>query len=459
MKKDKNINLQTVETIAAIATPAGRGGVSIVRVSGPLSNNIALSMLAKTLPPRQACFNKFYAADGQVIDQGIALFFKAPGSFTGEDILELQGHGGPVVMDMLLQEVLANGARLARPGEFSERAYLNNKIDLAQAEAIADLIDSQSQQAVRSALHSLQGVFSQHIHDLVEELISLRSYIEAAIDFVDEEIDFLAEGQVLQRLHNIQEKIEHVQVQAKQGVLLRDGLNLVIAGPPNAGKSSLLNALVAKDVAIVTEWAGTTRDVLKEHMVLDGLPLHIIDTAGLHDNSNDPIEKIGIKKAQAEIQKADMILLVFDDCEYTSALCRGMMEKISSGIKIIIVRNKIDLSGANAQQKKKDNMSSEVFVSVKNLSGLDLLKAQIKEYAGYLSGNEDVFIARRRHIEALQSAAEHLCHGDQQLQMFNASELLAEDLRLAQNVLSTITGTYSSDDLLGDIFSSFCIGK
>jgi tRNA modification GTPase len=414
--------------------------------------------LSCDLAPRQARFQNFYAADGAVIDQGIALYFQSPASFTGEDILELQGHGGPVVMDMLLQTTLIHGARLARPGEFSERAFLNDKIDLAQAEAIADLIDSHSQQAARSALRSLQGTFSRRIHGLVHELISLRSYIEAAIDFVDEEIDFLSNGQVSQRIAALQSAVMDVQSQAQQGVLLRDGMKVVIAGPPNAGKSSLLNFLAGSDTAIVTDLAGTTRDVLREQIVIDGLPLHIIDTAGLRD-SIDPIEQIGIERAKKEIQNADLVLLVLDDSRQDSLQMSLVLAAVPENIRRVIVRNKIDLSGEKARRETAGTDNVELFVSIRQRQGMDLLIEHLKECAGYHPASEDSFIARRRHLEALEQAAVHLAHGSAQLNLDQASELLAEDLRQTQQALSQITGEFSSDDLLGNIFSSFCIGK
>ena len=449
------------DTIVAIATPSGRGGVGVVRISGPLSHSIGRMMLGidtgQKIRLRNAGLYDFFAADGSIIDQGIALFFQAPASFTGENVIELQGHGGPVVLDMVLQSVLSHGARLARPGEFSERAFINDKIDLAQAEAIADLIDSHSQQAARSALRSLQGQFSQRIYALVEELISLRCYIEAAIDFVEEEIDFLSDGQVSERLLVLQEGVKAIQNQARQGVLMRDGMNVVIAGPPNAGKSSLLNKLAGTETAIVTELAGTTRDVLRENIVVDGLPLHIIDTAGLRD-SEDPIEQIGIERAKNEISKADLVLLVFDNNNYDITLCHKMRDVLPSNIDVIIIRNKIDLTGTTEQLNVRGDQL-EVFVSVKQGQGIGLLIEQLKKSVGFHPGSEDSFIARRRHLVALEQAAEHLIHGSKQLHIAQASELLAEDLRQAQQALSQITGEFSNDDLLGNIFSNFCVGK
>ena len=426
--------LEQEDTIAAIATPSGRGGVGVVRISGPMSHHIARAILdlERELTPRHASLHDFYAADGAVIDRGIVLYFKASASFTGEDVVELQGHGGPVVMDMLLQTTLSHGARLARPGEFSERAFLNGMIDLAQAN-------------------------SQRIDALVHELISLRSYVEAAIDFVDEEIDFLSDGQVGQRLALLLSAINEIQLQAQQGVLLRDGMKVVIAGPPNAGKSSLLNYLAGTDTAIVTEQAGTTRDVLREQINIDGLPLHIIDTAGLRD-SEDLIEQMGIQRAKHEIQAADLVLLVFDISCRDTMLCQDMLATVPDTIDVVIVWNKIDLTGLPAQ-RHAGGKSPEVFVSVTQGQGMELLTAQLKDCAGFHPGSEDSFIARRRHLEALAQAAGHLIHGGEQLQRDQAAELLAEDLRLAQQALAQITGTFTSDDLLTNIFSSFCIGK
>ena len=451
------MELFSQDTIAAVATPAGRGGVGIVRVSGPRCRAIAQAMLGFIPAARQAHFCSFLGPDGDVIDQGIALLFSAPASFTGEDVLELQGHGGRVVMDMVLQTTLTHGARLARPGEFSERAFLNDKIDLAQAEAIADLIDSDSQQAARSALRSLQGEFSLRIQSLVSELIGLRSFVEAAIDFVDEEIDFLSDGQVEQKLHDLRLAVGSIIIEAGQGVLVHDGIRLAIIGPPNAGKSSLLNYLSGNDRAIVTELAGTTRDVLHEHIVIDGLPLHIVDTAGLRD-SEDPIERIGIERALIEVEQADMLLLVFDDRMFDAALLQSILEQVSDRVPVLLVRNKIDLSGAEAAVTHHERYH-QITVSIKTALGIENLKGQLLELAGYHPGHENTFSARRRHLDALNRAAACLEKGERQLQEHHAGELLAEELRLAQNALAEITGEFSSDDLLGQIFSSFCIGK
>lgn len=448
------------DTIAAIATATGRGGVGIVRVSGNKAATIAKAIVQTDLKPRQAHYCDFVSIDGQILDQGLAIFFPNPHSFTGEDVLELQGHGGPVVMDMLLNNVLKLGARLAKPGEFSERAFLNDKIDLAQAEAIADLIDASTEQAARNALHSLQGVFSKRIHELVESLIQLRIYVEAAIDFPEEEIDFLSDGKIEKDLLNIEAQLTQIFQEAKQGSLVRDGMRLVIAGKPNAGKSSLLNALSGRDSAIVTPIAGTTRDVLREHIHIDGMPLHIADTAGLRE-SPDQVEQIGIERAWQEIEQADRILLVVDANQNSSTdidqLWPESINKIDRR-KIILIRNKIDLSQESTGLRAKNDGQEFINISAKHHQGIDELRSYLKSIMGFQQTNESGFTARRRHLDALQRAANFLQQGKIQLQ-HAAGELLAEDLRQTQNALSEITGEFTPDDLLGRIFSSFCIGK
>ncbi len=448
------------DTIAAIATATGRGGVGIIRVSGKNVLSITQSIVKTSLKPRQAHYCDFYSAD-QIIDQGLAIFFPNPHSFTGEDVLELQGHGGPVVLDMLLNTVLKLGARLAKPGEFSERAFLNDKIDLAQAEAIADLIDASTEQAARNALHSLQGVFSKRIHELVEALIQLRIYVEAAIDFPEEEIDFLTDGKIQNDLLNIETRLTQIFQEAKQGSLLRDGMRLVIAGKPNAGKSSLLNALSGRDSAIVTPIAGTTRDVLREHIHIDGMPLHIADTAGLRE-SPDQVEQIGIERAWREIEQADRILLVVDASQNSMTdidnLWPESINKIDKS-KIILIRNKIDLSQEKTGLIKIKNNQEYLNISAKHHHGIDDLRNYLKSIMGFQQTNESGFTARRRHLDALQRAYDFIQQGKIQLQTFAAGELLAEDLRQSQNALSEITGEFTPDDLLGRIFSSFCIGK
>lgn len=453
--------MNSQDTIAAQATALGRGGVGIIRVSGPLALTIAREVLKREPSSRYAHYGNFYAADGQSIDQGIGLYFPGPNSFTGEDVLELQAHGGPVVMDFILQRVIGLGARPARPGEFSERAFLNDKLDLAQAEAIADLINSTSEQAARCALRSLQGAFSDRIHALVERLIQLRIYVEAAIDFPEEEIDFLADGKVEQDLLTIIADLEAVQREALQGSLMREGMHVVIAGKPNAGKSSLLNALAGRETAIVTDIAGTTRDVLREHIHIDGMPLHIIDTAGLRE-APDQVEKIGIDRAWHEIHKADRILMVVDSSETHAAtpehIWPEFVAQLADASKITVIRNKIDLQ-AEEPQLIQDSNYSLISLSAKQGQGIEILRDHLKACIGFSSTTEGGFMARRRHLEALENCHQQLDNGLQQLQGYSAGELLAEDLRMAQQNLGEITGEFTPDDLLGRIFSSFCIGK
>lgn len=457
------MTLLNTDTIAAIATPAGRGGVGIVRVSGPLVRNVMRSIIGKELAARVAHYGGFFErheAAPQLLDQGIALFFPGPNSFTGEDVLELQGHGGPIILDCLLRETIRLGARLARAGEFSERAFLNDKIDLAQAEAIADLIDSASEQAARSALRSLQGEFSQLIHGLVNSLIALRIYVEAAIDFPEEEIDFLGDGKVAGDIARLLDELQQIERNAKQGSLLREGMTIVIAGAPNAGKSSLLNALAGKDSAIVTPIAGTTRDVLREHIQIDGLPLHIIDTAGLRD-SPDEVEREGIRRALREIDNADHVLLVNDSSDSTVVDLDALMPSATSirlrEKPLTLIRNKCDLSQQPAQLE--NGSPTTITLSAKTGAGIDLLRQHLKVSVGYRSNGEGTFLARRRHLDALARAHDFLLQAQRELHTSRAGELVAENLRLSQNALGEITGTVSADDLLGHIFSSFCIGK
>jgi tRNA modification GTPase len=440
--------------------------VGIIRVSGPKAKEIAQALVPCELTPRQAAYTSFIDSEKHVIDQGIALFFKGPNSFTGEDVLELQGHGGQVVMDMLINAVLATGcARLANPGEFSEQAFLNDKLDLAQAEAIADLIDASSQQAARSALRSLQGEFSTQIQTLSDQIIHLRMYVEAAIDFPEEEIDFLSDGKVSGDLSAIVQSLASVREQAKQGSLLREGMQVVIAGRPNAGKSSLLNALAGRESAIVTDIAGTTRDVLKEHIHIDGMPVHIIDTAGLRE-SPDKVEQIGIERAWQAINEADHVLFVVDSTA-TSVInpfdiWPEFMQRLPHGIPVTVVRNKADLSTLDVGQSTVATQQGDISVinlSAKQGDGVDTLRSHLATTMGFDTTTEGQFIARRRHIEALDQANYHVTTGEQQLHDAMAGELLAEELRLAHQALCEITGEFTSDDLLGKIFSSFCIGK
>ncbi|MEG3765807.1 tRNA uridine-5-carboxymethylaminomethyl(34) synthesis GTPase MnmE [Alteromonas sp. 14N.309.X.WAT.G.H12] len=461
-----NVLASAQDTIVAQATAPGRGGVGIVRVSGPKASEVAERLVPVPLKPRSAAYTAFLASDKQIIDQGIALFFKGPNSFTGEDVLELQGHGGQIVMDMLIDAILAcPGVRLARPGEFSEQAFLNDKLDLAQAEAIADLIDASSKQAARSAVRSLQGEFSNTITALSEQIIHLRMYVEAAIDFPDEEIDFLSDGKVAGDLAAIVSALAEVKQKAKQGALLREGMQVVIAGRPNAGKSSLLNALAGKDSAIVTDIAGTTRDVLREHIDINGMPVHIIDTAGLRE-SPDTVEKIGIERAWQAIAEADRVLFVVDSTETNTIdpyeIWPEFMARLPANIPTTVIRNKADISGETPGVQRINTQHGNIDVIALSAStglGIDTLRSHLAETMGLDTTTEGQFIARRRHLDALDKASEHVDNGQQQLLNHLAGELLAEELRLAHQSLTEITGEFTSDDLLGRIFSSFCIGK
>jgi len=447
------VQQQYQDTIAAIATPPGNGGVGIIRISGPSAFEISSNLTHKTPAPRQALFTSYRDADNSVIDSGLVIFFPNPSSYTGEDTIELQGHGGSVVLGMLLKRVLSLGARLANPGEFTERAFLNNKLDLAQAEAVADLIESSTEQSVRSAQKSMQGVFSKQINELVEQLTELRIFVEAAIDFVDEEIDFLSDGVVENKMLKLSDKIKTIQKTAQQGRLLRDGMTVVLAGKPNAGKSSLLNALAGHEAAIVTEIAGTTRDILKERIQIDGMPLHIIDTAGLRESEN-VVEKEGIRRAHEEIKQADKVLLLIDS---TDPEINSVMKTLPTGLDITKIYNKIDLIDVEPEITETEH-GCQIYLSVKKDIGMGLLTDYLKKSVGFNGETDDVFIARKRHIEALSQGQKSVESALQQLQN-QAGELVAEDLRQAQNSLAEITGAFSSDDLLGRIFSSFCIGK
>ncbi|MEH6354515.1 MAG: tRNA uridine-5-carboxymethylaminomethyl(34) synthesis GTPase MnmE [Marinobacter sp.] len=451
------------ETIAAIATAPGQAGVGIVRVSGPQATAIAHSLLGYEPKPRYAHYGPFKDRQGELIDEGIGLFFPNPHSFTGEDVFELQGHGGTVILDLLLREVCALGARLARPGEFSERAFLNDKLDLAQAEAIADLIESSSEQAARCAVRSMQGVFSRRIEALVDAVTHLRIYVEAAIDFPEEEIDFLADGKVATDLQNLRDQLQGIMLEAQQGTILRDGMKVVIAGRPNAGKSSLLNALAGREAAIVTAIEGTTRDVLREHIHIDGMPLHIIDTAGLRD-SLDEVEQIGIARAWDEIRQADRILLMVDatttDKTSPHEIWPDFIGQLPATAPITVIRNKVDLSGENVGLFELSPQQAPVIrLAAKSSVGLEALRDHLKQCMGFASTTEGGFLARRRHLDALERAAEFLVQGQAQLEGYGAGELLAEDLRAAQDALGEITGQMTPDELLGKIFGSFCIGK
>ena len=447
------------DTIVAIATAAGRGGVGVVRLSGLDVLPFINSLIGKPLLPRRATYSVFSDAEGEAIDEGVALYFPGPSSFTGESILELQGHGGMVVLDRLVRRCVELGARVARPGEFSERAFFNDKMDLAQAEAIADLIDASSVEAARSAVRSMQGEFSQLINELVETMIQVRIFVEAAIDFPEEEIDFLQDKMLAADLDQLCNDLTEVLAQAQQGAILRDGLTVVLAGKPNAGKSSLLNALAGIDAAIVTAVPGTTRDVLRERITLGGLPLNIIDTAGLRDSDNE-IEQEGVRRAWKEIANADQVLFVADATDTSNPKLEELwpeyfQRNLGSTQSVTLLLNKIDLSGHQPGEIDETTLA----ISAKDKSGFDALASHLQAKAGYLGHGEGLFSARRRHLIALTNALTFVQNGIDQLKGAGAGELLAEDLRQAQNELSEITGQFTSDDLLGRIFSSFCIGK
>ena len=443
-----------IETICALATAIGQSGIGVIRVSGPLSKIISKKILHLELKPRHAFYGPFYDNEDNTIDKGVAIYFPGPNSYTGEDVVEFQGHGGMSVMRKLLETALIFGARLSEPGEFSKRAFLNGKMDLVQAEAVQDLIQSSSEESALSAVRSLTGEFSEKINHLLSELTSLRVFVEATIDFSDEEIDFLESHQVSTKLQNLKDLLASILESANQGAILRDGLHVAIAGKPNAGKSSLLNALTKQPSAIVTDIAGTTRDVLKETIHVDGMPLHIIDTAGLH-NSEDIIEQEGIRRAYTEINNADVVLLVFDTKDELPDF--SILPDLVKNKPIICIRNKIDLLNTKSEVNKLGNQL-EVCLSAKNGDGVDLLRKALAEFAGLNSGGEGVFLARKRHIDSIDQTLIYIDSAIEQLEG-GASELVAEDLRQAGMSLGQITGEFSSDDLLGEIFSSFCIGK
>ena len=445
------------DTIAAVATPPGSGGIGIVRISGPNAPEIARALLGRLPAARHASFARFRGTDGSTLDEGLALYFPAPHSFTGEPVLELHGHGGPVVLDLVLQAALKLGARPARAGEFSERAFLNGKLDLAQAEAIADLIESASAEAARAALRSLQGAFSQRVRAISEQLIGLRLHIEAALDFPEEEIDFLADESLSQRAHRLTGEIDALLAATRQGQLLHDGMTVVLAGRPNAGKSSLLNALAQHDSAIVSPVPGTTRDIVRERIQIDGLPLHVLDTAGLRESS-DSIESEGVRRTHEAMRRANRVLLVIDDKEEEEEGVRALRAQLPDGASITLVRNKIDRSGRRAGPVASTSDIPEIAISALDGRGLDALRTHLKECMGYRVAGEGTFSARRRHIDALERVRAHLKTGLSQLAA-RRGELAAEELRQAQQGLGEITGEFTSDDLLGRIFSSFCIGK
>ena len=445
------------DTIVALATPLGKGGIGVVRVSGPIVDVITNNLTGGIPKERVATFTQFMDAKGSPIDQGLALFFRSPRSFTGEDVLEIQGHGGPIVMNLIVERVRELGARLARPGEFSERAFFNDKIDLSQAEAIADLIDSASNQAATSAMRSLSGEFSKKIYRITESLIELRVFIEAAIDFPEEEIDFLDDPRIGNGLEELIEEITDLKLQANQGALLREGISIVLAGRPNAGKSSLMNRFTGTDTSIVTEIAGTTRDVIDEHVHLDGVPIRLIDTAGLREG-DDPIEIEGVRRAVREIDQADYVLVVVDLDSHREDLkdhVELLLQEIPQNASYLVVLNKADIWQPEAVDLGREYILTSALTGL----GIDTLKDRLKEGIGYSSGMEGCFIARSRHLEALQRGLEAVLKGKALYSDNKAGELLAEELNHCQQALGEITGEFTSDDLLGRIFSTFCIGK
>lgn len=442
------------DVIAAVATAPGRGGIGVIRVSGPDLAGFAQTLTGRSPVPRLATLASFRDAQGEPIDQGLLLYFRAPASYTGEDVLELQGHGGPVVMQMLLARCLELGARLAEPGEFTRRAFLNERLDLAQAEGVADLIDASTSAAARSALRSLSGRFSADIHTWRDKLVDLRMLVEATLDFPDEEVDFLEAARAIPRLQALQAELQGLLAKARQGSLLRRGLQVVLAGQPNVGKSSLLNQLSGEDRAIVTDVAGTTRDVLREAIQIEGIPLHIIDTAGLR-TTEDVVEKIGIERSWREIAGADVVLRLVDAGQGITAADHEIDARLPEGVPVIWVFNKLDLTTGQAREEAcADGL--HIWLSARTGEGLTLLQAALLRIAGWEAHGEDVYLARERHLESLRSALLHL---EQGLALVEQLDLLAEELRLAQEDVNTITGEFGADDLLGVIFSRFCIGK
>lgn len=441
------------DTITAIATPLGKGGVGVIRVSGPKVQEIAHDILGTVPPARKAVFAQFKNAKQDIIDSGLALFFPKPNSFTGEDVLELQGHGGPVIMNMLLNVILEQGARLAQPGEFSRQAFLNGKMDLAQAEAVADLIDASTQKAALCASRSLQGAFSAQINQLAEVLAQTRIYVEAAIDFPDEEVDFLSDGLILERIDSLIAQLNGLHKGAALGQILREGISCAIVGQPNAGKSSLFNCLTRNDTAIVTPIAGTTRDLIKETIQIDGLPIHLIDTAGIRVGA-DIVEEEGIKRAKAQLELADRILLVVDMTSEPlfSTIEQQIIDEF--GEKVTVVMNKADMAQVNYGERE-----GKIYLCAKTGEGIDALHDTLKACAGFLQTQEGNFIARKRHVLALKQTQEHCQGARRQLVTYRALELVAQELRQAQESLGEIVGKTTADDLLGEIFATFCIGK
>ena len=446
--------MHAADTIAAIATAPGSGGIGVVRVSGPLSRKIAEGVLGHCPAPRHAAYLPFRDADHALIDQGIAIYYVAPYSYTGEDVLELQAHGGPALMQILLNRCLALGARQAEPGEFTRRAYLNDKIDLAQAEAVADVINAATEAAARSAVRSLSGEFSSRIHTLLQQLIDLRLYVEACLDFPEEDIDFISQGRVAEKLANVSTGLETVFQEARQGNLLREGMQVVLVGQPNVGKSSLMNQLAGEEVAIVTSIAGTTRDTIKNSIQINGIPLHIIDTAGLRETT-DEVEQHGIARTWRALENADVALLLIDAAHGIGGMEKSILERLPQFLPKIWVHNKIDLESTTPKIVEIEDQT-HIYLSAKIGEGVDLLRQHLLEIAGWQPSGEGVFMARTRHLEAMNKVREHL---DISSSLLVQPELFAEELRLAQEALNTITGEFTPDDLLGEIFSRFCIGK
>lgn len=442
------------KVIAAIATAPGRGGIGVIRVSGPDLSNFAQALTGRIPKPRLASLANFLDAEQSPIDQGLLLYFAAPHSYTGEDVVEIQGHGGPVVMQMLLARCVELGARLAEPGEFTRRAFLNDRLDLAQAEGVIDLIDASTTAAARSAVRSLSGRFSKEIHTWRDKLVDLRMLVEATLDFPEEEVDFLEAARAIPRLKGLCIEIKSILARARQGSLLRRGLQVVLAGQPNVGKSSLLNQLSGEDRAIVTEVAGTTRDVLRETIQIEGIPLHIIDTAGLRD-TDDMVEKIGIERSWREIANADVVLRMVDADVGITLEDHEIDARLPQGIPVIWIFNKIDRSGKAVQEQDLES-GKGLWISARSGAGVDLLRQTLLRIAGWESMGEDVFLARERHLDALREASAHV---ESALQFVTQLDLMAEELRLAQESVNTITGEFGADDLLGVIFSRFCIGK
>jgi len=442
------------DIIAAVSTAPGRGGIGVVRISGPRLENLLRGIVSRPLAPRRATFADFVDARGLAIDQGIAVYFPAPHSYTGEDVLELHGHGGPVVLQLLLKRCLELGARPAQPGEFTRRAYLNDKIDLAQAESVADLIDASTTEAARSAVRSLQGAFSQRIDELLQGLIELRALVEAALDFPDEDVEFIRQADGAGRLAGLQAKLREVMSASQQGSLLREGLRVVLAGRPNVGKSSLLNRLAGEEIAIVTDIPGTTRDAVRQSVSIEGVPVHIVDTAGLRP-ATDPVEKLGVARTWAAIEHADLVLLLLDATQGEIAADREIMRDLPAGLPRVAVMNKIDLV-PHAPALKQGGGGYTVWLSAKTGEGVEFLRRALLESVGWKQGAEGLFMARERHLHALQLAQQHLEQASREMATL---EFLAEELRLSQQALGSITGEFTPDDLLGEIFKRFCIGK